>query len=93
MLRNKSTFQISIHVSLSSISICKLLIDLPSYHPKEKASVIADCLADEFTSHDTCDETQERQVETTGQVLLASVDGIALGKVKPCDIHKLANTL
>jgi hypothetical protein len=32
-------------------------------------------------------------VGTTVQVLLASVDGTPLGKVKPCDIHKLANAL
>jgi hypothetical protein len=31
MLRNKSVFQISTLVCFSSISICKLLIDLPSY--------------------------------------------------------------
>jgi hypothetical protein len=31
MLRNKSNFQISTLICLSSISICNLLIDLPSY--------------------------------------------------------------
>jgi hypothetical protein len=31
MLRNKSIFQISTLIYLSSISICNLLIDLPSY--------------------------------------------------------------
>jgi hypothetical protein len=31
MLRNKSIFQISTLVCLSSISICNLLIDLPNY--------------------------------------------------------------
>jgi hypothetical protein len=31
MLRNKSIFQISTLIWLSSISICNLLIDLPSY--------------------------------------------------------------
>jgi hypothetical protein len=31
MLRNKSNFQISTPICLSSISICNLLIDLPSY--------------------------------------------------------------
>jgi hypothetical protein len=31
MLRNKSIFQISTLLCLSSISICNLLIDLPSY--------------------------------------------------------------
>jgi hypothetical protein len=32
MLRNKSIFQISTLICLSSISICNLLIDLPSYY-------------------------------------------------------------
>jgi hypothetical protein len=32
MLRNKSIFQISTLAGLSSISICNLLIDLPSYY-------------------------------------------------------------
>jgi hypothetical protein len=32
MLRNKSIFQISTLICLSSISICNLLIDLPSYN-------------------------------------------------------------
>jgi transposase len=31
MLRNKSIFEISTHICLSYISICNLLIDLPSY--------------------------------------------------------------
>jgi hypothetical protein len=34
MLRNKSIFQISPLVCLSSISICNLLIDLPSYNKR-----------------------------------------------------------
>jgi hypothetical protein len=32
-------------------------------------------------------------VETRVQALLASVDETPLGKVKPCDVHKLANLL
>jgi hypothetical protein len=32
MLRNKSIFQISTLICLSSISICNLLIDLPTYY-------------------------------------------------------------
>jgi hypothetical protein len=64
-----------------------------TYRPNEKAHVIADCLEIKFTSHDLCDENHERQVETTVRVLLASVDYMPLGKVRPCDIHKLANAL
>jgi hypothetical protein len=55
--------------------------------------VIADCLENQFTSHDLCDGNHEREVETTIQALLTSADGTLLGKVRPCDIHKLANSL
>jgi hypothetical protein len=63
-----------------------------TYHPDEKANVIADYLENQFTSHDLCDENHERQVETTVQTVLASVDGTPLGKVRPCDILKLGNS-
>jgi hypothetical protein len=55
--------------------------------------VIEDCVENQFTSHDLCDENHDRQVETRVQALLASVEDIQLGKVRPCDIHKLANSL
>jgi hypothetical protein len=64
-----------------------------TYHPNARVNVIADCLENQFTSHDLCDENHERQVETTVQALLSSVDGTPLGKVRPCDIHKLVNSL
>jgi hypothetical protein len=63
------------------------------YHPDEKANVTADYLENRFTFHDLWDENHERQVETTVQNLLASVDGTPLGKVRPCDIYKLTNSL
>jgi hypothetical protein len=64
-----------------------------TYHPNEKANETADCLENQFTSHDLCNENHERRVETRVQVLLASVDDISppLGKVRPCDISKLLN--
>jgi hypothetical protein len=40
MLRNKSIFQISTLIYLSSISICNLLIDLPSYVKKKLYNLI-----------------------------------------------------
>jgi hypothetical protein len=55
--------------------------------------VIADSLENQFMSHDLCDENHVWQVETTVQVLLASVDGTPLGKVRLCDKHKSANSL
>jgi hypothetical protein len=57
----------------------------------EKVNVIAGCLENRFTSHDLCDENHERQVETNVEDLLASVGGTPLGKVRPCDMHNLAN--
>jgi hypothetical protein len=60
-----------------------------TYHSNEKANMTADCLENQFKSHDLCDENHERHVETTFQALLASADGTPLGKVKPCDTHKL----
>jgi hypothetical protein len=64
-----------------------------TYHPKEKANATADCLENQFTSHDLCDENHEQWVETTVKALLASVDATLLGKVRPCDIHKVLNSL
>jgi hypothetical protein len=61
-----------------------------TYYPNEKANLIADCLEIQFTSHDLYDENHERQVETIVEAVLAHVDGTLLGKVRPCDIHKLA---
>jgi hypothetical protein len=62
-------------------------------HPNKKANVIAVCLENLFTSHDLCDENYKRQVETRVQALLASVNDTPLRKVRPCNIHKLANSL
>jgi hypothetical protein len=64
-----------------------------TYQPNEKANMTADCLENQFTFHDLCDENHKSQVETTVQALLASVSRTPLGKVRPCDIHNLANSL
>jgi hypothetical protein len=53
-----------------------------TYNPKKKTNVIADCLENRFTSHDLHDETHEREVETTVQALVASVDDTPVRKVK-----------
>jgi hypothetical protein len=63
-----------------------------TYQPNEKASVIADCLENQLTSHDLYYENYERQVETTVQALLASVGGTPWGE-SPCDIHNLEDSL
>jgi hypothetical protein len=33
------------------------------FHPSEKAKAIADCLGDQFTHHDLCDENNELRLE------------------------------
>jgi hypothetical protein len=53
-----------------------------TYHPNEEANVFADCLENQFTSHDLCDKNREREVGTRIQTLL----GTPLRKVRPCDI-------
>jgi hypothetical protein len=59
----------------------------------KKANMIVDCLENQITFHDLCDENHEWQVETRAQALLASVDNTPLGKVRPCNTHKLANSM
>jgi hypothetical protein len=64
-----------------------------TYHPKEKANEVANCLENQFIFYDMCFENNERRVETRFQELFVSVDDTPLGKVRPYNIHKLVNTL
>jgi hypothetical protein len=43
------------------------------FHPSEKANAIVDCLENQFTHHDLCDESHERRVEVRVQALLEVV--------------------
>jgi hypothetical protein len=52
------------------------------YHPNKKANVTADCLENQFTSHDLCDENHQQRVQARVQDLLASVDDTTLQKVR-----------
>jgi hypothetical protein len=63
------------------------------FHPCEKAIAIADCLENQFTHHDLCDENHERRVEARVQALLESVDNKIPERIRPCDIQKLINSL
>jgi hypothetical protein len=63
------------------------------YHLNNKANVNADCLENQFTSHDLSDKNHEWQVETTVQALLTFADNTPLGKLRPCDAHKLVHSL
>jgi hypothetical protein len=64
-----------------------------TYHPKEKGNAIAECLENQFTSHDLCDENHEIWVEAGVQALLESVDDTPLEKERPWVVHKLVNSL
>jgi hypothetical protein len=64
-----------------------------TYDPNKKASLIADCVENQSTSHDLSDKNHEQRLESRVQGLLASVVNTTLGKVRPCDIHKLASPL
>jgi hypothetical protein len=82
MKRDGSTAPTAIHGCLGK-----------TYHPDEKTKVIADCLENQFKTHDLCDKNHERQIETAVQALLASVDSTPLGKVRTCGIHDLGNSM
>jgi hypothetical protein len=43
----------------------------------DKANSIAECLENQFTSHDLCDENHERRVEARVQALLEAADNDA----------------
>jgi hypothetical protein len=62
-----------------------------TYHPNEKANVITVCFENQFTFREVCDGNHEGWVETKVQALATSVVGFPLGKVRPCDKHKLVN--
>jgi hypothetical protein len=42
-------------------------------HLNEKANVIADCLENQFTFYDSCNENFESRVETRVEVLLEAI--------------------
>jgi hypothetical protein len=59
------------------------------FQPSEKANAIADCLENQFTHHDLCDENHERRVEARVQALLKAVDNKPPERIRPCDLRKL----
>jgi hypothetical protein len=44
------------------------------YHPEDKANATADCLENQFTPHDLCDEKNEQRVEARVQSLLEAAE-------------------
>jgi hypothetical protein len=61
--------------------------------PSDKANDIADCLEIQFTPHDLCDESHERQVEAKVQAQLETVDKNTPQRIRPCDIQKIIKSL
>jgi hypothetical protein len=63
------------------------------FHPSEKANATAECLENQFTHHDLCDENHERRVEAGVQTLLEAVDNKPPERIRPCDLQKLISSL
>jgi hypothetical protein len=64
-----------------------------NYHPVDNANAIADCLENQFTPHNLCEENHERQVEARVQALFEAVDSNPSERIRPCDLQKLLNSL
>jgi hypothetical protein len=63
------------------------------YHPLDKANAIADCLENQFTPHDLCEENHEQRMEARVQALLEAVYSDPPERIRPCDLQKLLNSL
>jgi hypothetical protein len=61
--------------------------------PSIKANTIADCLENQFTLHDLCDENKEWQVEAIVQALFKAADNHPPERIRPCDLQILINSL
>jgi hypothetical protein len=63
------------------------------FNPSEKANATADCLENQFTHHDLCDENHEQRVEARVQALFEAVDKKRPERIRPCDLEKIINSL
>jgi hypothetical protein len=63
------------------------------YHPEDKANAIADCLENQFTLHDLCEENHEQRVEARVQALLEAAHNNPPHRIRPCDLQKVLNSL
>jgi hypothetical protein len=59
------------------------------YHPEDKGNAIADCLENQFTPHDLCDENHEQRVEARFQALLEAADNNPPQRIRARDLQKL----
>jgi hypothetical protein len=63
------------------------------FHPSEKANAVSDCLENQLTHRDLCDENHEGRVEARVQAVLEAVDNKPHERIRPCDLQKLINSL
>jgi hypothetical protein len=63
------------------------------YHPEDKANAIADCLENQFTLHDLCEENHERRVEARVEALLEAAESDSPERIRLCVLQKLLNSL
>jgi hypothetical protein len=61
--------------------------------PLEKLNAIADCLENQFTLYDLCEENHEQQVEAYIQALSEAVDDSPLERVRSCVEQKIITSL
>jgi hypothetical protein len=63
------------------------------FQPSEKANAIANCLENQFTHHDLCDEIYEQRVGARVQTLLEAADNKPPERIRPCDLQQLISSL
>jgi hypothetical protein len=60
------------------------------FHTLDKANTISDCLENQFTPHDSCQENYERRVEARIKSPFEAIDDIP-ERISPYDLQKLIN--
>jgi hypothetical protein len=63
------------------------------FHLLEKTNAITDCLENQYTPHDLCEENHERCVEARVEALLKALDNDPPERIRPCDLQKLIDSL
>jgi hypothetical protein len=63
------------------------------FHPEDKANAIADCLENQFTPNDLCDENHKPWVEARVRALFEAEGNDTPERIRPCDLRKLLNSL
>jgi hypothetical protein len=61
--------------------------------PLEKANVIADCLENQFSPQDLCEDYHKWQVVARIQALFKATDNNPPHRVRPCDVQKIIKSL